>query len=589
MRKTKFLFGVFLSAALIFQSCNKEELQTVDDTKQSENIYNTEGVPDGMMKLGKKLDNPYSLSNMKKAFAQTTNLKSTAEDLQPTHLYVRFLPETTEEMAILTEDTTLKLYDYPFDYEVIEDGQYYHDPSIPLDKFTWLYTVVKPEYEFPPVNYEILEEIYLPEESEEEAELKSLAITGNLADGNLKSTLASKYKPSGQITLQDNSSNSEPGLRNVQIRLRNWFRIDEVYTNASGSFTAEENFRGKVDIKIIFTNSHYKMRSTLVNLFDNIDYKIANEVTSYKLVICRGDRTGSAPSGWNWKKDNELWAYATISNAVEDYYGYCSTENIGTPPNTIRIWANSNKKDKSWGGSAPMFSHGMKYYTLNWDKWWKYATNVLYIPVTNVLMNVFQWFLPDVIFNFNRNSLESSNELNETVFHELAHASHFNKVGAGFWDNYINYMVNEGSYGDGNGKDADLVAISETWGFHMGWHLCRTKYPTNPIVTLAGEENFVPGQKGGIDVGWVWDASTSSNQRTGWIPRGLMLDLIDTQVDNVRGTFNDNAGAFTNQEIFNALDKDVRSPQQFRDRLMSETSNRDQTDVNSLFEAYYFN
>lgn len=221
MRKIKFLFGAILSTALIFKSCNKEEIQTADNTKLSENIYNTIGVPDGMMKLGKKLENPYSLSNMKKAFALTSRLKSSAVNLQPTHLYVRFLPETTEEMAILVEDTLLKLYDYPFDYEIIKDGQYYHDPSIPLDKFTWLYTVVKPDYVFPKVKYEILEEIYIPKESEEEAELKSFAITGNLPDGNLKSMMMSKYKPSGQITLQDNSNNTEPGLRNVQIRVRN--------------------------------------------------------------------------------------------------------------------------------------------------------------------------------------------------------------------------------------------------------------------------------------------------------------------------------------------------------------------------------
>lgn len=126
-------------------------------------------------------------------------------------------------------------------------------------------------------------------------------------------------------------------------------------------------------------------------------------------------------------------------------------------------------------------------------------------------------------------------------------------------------------------------------GVSYGLVLCRLKYPTNPIVTLEDEENFVPGQKGGIDVGWVWDPSTNRNQRTGWIPRGLMHDLIDAEVDNVRDAFNDNAAIFSNEEIFNALEKDVRSPQQFRDRLLSKTSNRDQADVNSLFEAYYFN
>ncbi|HOK25075.1 MAG TPA: hypothetical protein P5320_00615 [Bacteroidales bacterium] len=54
MKNVKFLFGVILSTALIFHGCNKDELRPVDETKQAENIYNTIGIPDGMMKLGKK-------------------------------------------------------------------------------------------------------------------------------------------------------------------------------------------------------------------------------------------------------------------------------------------------------------------------------------------------------------------------------------------------------------------------------------------------------------------------------------------------------------------------------------------------------
>ncbi len=30
-------------------------------------------------------------------------------------------------------------FDYPLDYEITEYGDYYHDPSISLDKPTWLY------------------------------------------------------------------------------------------------------------------------------------------------------------------------------------------------------------------------------------------------------------------------------------------------------------------------------------------------------------------------------------------------------------------------------------------------------------------
>jgi len=68
-----------------------------------------------------------------------------------------------------------------------------------------------------------------------------------------------------------------------------------------------------------------------------------------------------------------------------------------------------------------------------------------------------------------------------------------------------------------------------------------------------------------------------------------MHDLWDTPADNVRGTFVDNAGTFTNQELFNALDWGIESPQAFRDRLLGETGNRDEADVRNLFEAYFYN
>ena len=586
----KKIFFVVALVAFTLTSCEKNEV-----TKQKEvNIYNTTEIPNGMMSFGKKLENPYSVSNMKKAFSSLSQNR-VASNIVANHLYIRFLPDNAEEMNVLTSDTILKLYDYPFDYEIKEDGQFYHDPSIPLDKITWQYTVVPADYKFPNVKYEILDQLYLPTEDEQPAEYQALKITNNLPTGVQKSKSASQYTPTGKVLLHDNTTNTESGLRNIKVRLRSsWFKIDDIVTDGNGNFTGEKNFTGKVDVTIIFTNNHYSMRSTLVNLFDNIDYKIGNEVKSCNVVITRTDRSGSAPSGYTWIKNNELWAQSTIANAVEQYYDYCTIENIGTPPN-LRIWANRNKKE-SYGGSAPMFTHGLKYYTFKWDKWWSYAANILYIPVSNVLMNVFQWFLPDVIINYNINSLENSNEICETVFHELAHASHFKKVGPVFWDNYINYIVTYGSYGDGKGVDAGLCAMSESWGFHMGWYLDRKKYGSSVIVTESINEKYKPMQTGNSDndIHRVVDGTTKTFlYHEGWVPAGILLDLMDSKSDYIRGSypdyFYDDAEGFSNQDFFNALDKDVRSPQQFRDRLMKNTSDRDKTDVTKLFEAYYYN
>ena len=51
----------------------------------------------------------------------------------------------------------MKFFDYPLDYDIEVGGTYYHDPSIPEGQITWLYTTVKPDYEFPALQYEILE------------------------------------------------------------------------------------------------------------------------------------------------------------------------------------------------------------------------------------------------------------------------------------------------------------------------------------------------------------------------------------------------------------------------------------------------
>ena len=74
----------------------------------------------------------------------------------------------------------------------------------------------------------------------------------------------------------------------------------------------------------------------------------------------------------------------------------------------------------------------------------------------------------------------------------------------------------------------------------------------------------------------------------GWIPTGLMQDLIDNNADFLRTGFRDNVTGYSHQDLFDALDSDVRSPQQFRNRLLGENGNRDRTYVLTLFEAYFW-
>lgn len=73
------------------------------------------------------------------------------------------------------------------------------------------------------------------------------------------------------------------------------------------------------------------------------------------------------------------------------------------------------------------------------------------------------------------------------------------------------------------------------------------------------------------------------------MPGGIIHDLIDELRDVVRTGFVDDVNGYTLKNIYDALDADVVTPQQFRNRLLSENDNRDEANVRELFEAYFWN
>ena len=69
-----------------------------------------------------------------------------------------------------------------------------------------------------------------------------------------------------------------------------------------------------------------------------------------------------------------------------------------------------------------------------------------------------------------------------------------------------------------------------------------------------------------------------------WIPSGLYYDLIDTRNEAVPVV--DNVSGYTNQQIFSALQSDVTSITQFRNQLLQNSGNNQQSQVNTLFTSY---
>lgn len=261
MKFNKKIWSIIFIALLggVFYSCQDEDEMSVDiESLSTNNVYPDEG---GMMKLGKQLENPYTVANMKKAFNElksSNSLKSTSinDDIEATHFYIKFKPDSEEELDILKSDSTLVLYDYPLDYEIESGGDYYHDLSISAEKPTFQYCAVEINKKLPEgVNYDILEELYIPyEDEDDESQLKSgsldqldwqlledkaLEITGNLEDVNqVGSTLKRrKWRPAGTVKVYDDVVKKFVPVVGIEVRARRWFTTHEGITNNDGVYS----------------------------------------------------------------------------------------------------------------------------------------------------------------------------------------------------------------------------------------------------------------------------------------------------------------------------------------------------------------
>ena len=146
-------------------SCQKDDEvipQVVEQQKPTE----------GLIKLGKKLENPYSVENMQKALdnLKKTNISAKSSsvneiEITTTHLYLRYKPKNQDELNILTADSTLVLYDYPLDYEITEVGNFYKDPDVTGDQPTYQYCAVPVDKKLPDgVEHELLAKLFIPDE-----------------------------------------------------------------------------------------------------------------------------------------------------------------------------------------------------------------------------------------------------------------------------------------------------------------------------------------------------------------------------------------------------------------------------------------
>lgn len=113
------------------------------------------------------------------ADAHRSLYNSAVTAMSTTHLYVKFAPTSLDHMVLLEEAEDLFLYDFPLEYKVVNMGDYYQEPEEGV--YPALYAVVKPNFTFPGVPYQIIAELYL-DQSNPLLIAESFRLTGNKDD-----------------------------------------------------------------------------------------------------------------------------------------------------------------------------------------------------------------------------------------------------------------------------------------------------------------------------------------------------------------------------------------------------------------------
>lgn len=554
MKKQSLRFLTLTLIGILIYSCQNEfETEPIVPVQQVK--------PENITKLGKKLENPFSVTNMQRALDtilkevkksksyQAKSFQKSAEqiEIKETDLYVRFLPKDSLELDLIKKDTTIIFYDHPLDYEIEEQGEHYHDPEIPEDQITWQYTVVKPDYEFPEVQHEILSDLFIPENSEgyyeeedtntqgkssysktnslSSLETVSLYLTNNLTEEekeeieqekekNLQAkrvcvwficwNVPDRWNPSGTVKIEDTELGWQP-VQGVKVRARRWFTTKTARTNSNGYFKTG-SFRRPANYSIVWETYQFSIREKWWCFFSQQAWVNGPKMKS--------------PWNVNLTKHSKHWFHGTIFQAAYHYY-YQNIKGLKRPPT-----------NSFWKPQMKIRAHFEQNNEIN-------GSHQKDARIFGIFARIHMY-----------NPQNSSSSIYATTIHELAHASH--------WE----LRKNNWNFGNTHTK------VKESWARGVEWELTRMKYPASKYK------------------GRFWN--TNSKDYT-----LVVADLIDNDFNNSYEATNrgfidsrDQVSGFTISQLEYSI-KNVQSWNDWRDRLIGIKGGYDyNNNITRLFGAY---
>lgn len=259
--KIKLLSFVLLSMT-VFAACKEEHLPMPDAASQHQT--EPDAPSEGQMQMGAMLNDPYRIDNMRQAYTNITGAKA---QLQPTHRYMRFLPKNDDEYDRIKAVGEV-LYDHPLHHEIVQRGDYYHDPELPAEAITWQYAVIPVDKPIPvEIQQEVIYEVFIPDYDAdgsksgllERIEDEAMRLCGYADELPSDGRKASKWTACGTIKVWDDALRMHIPLIGAKVRARRFTHVEWGTTNANGYYNAGQ-FRFAANYDIVWEQTHYDIR-----------------------------------------------------------------------------------------------------------------------------------------------------------------------------------------------------------------------------------------------------------------------------------------------------------------------------------------
>jgi hypothetical protein len=563
------MFLLTTSSALLFTSCQKDlsnqsqaSVQSQTGSKIPDNFFKQTTLPgivsntgnaltqtnnnpgnnvgpsnpnngDEQVLLSNQLPNPYTVANMQNAY---NILYGQGYTITANHMYVRFKPANQDQLGILEDDGDLELQDFPMDYAITQDGDYYQDPNLGTEVISWLYSVVPVGYTPPAgIQYEVICNLYIPDNNLLlEGMAESLVDSTYSAAATYSVTIENGVRVITRTDIEgiepmypppcddpglcaggggggENPPPLPPGIfvedqracgatnTNITVPLRiarvvckRWFKIWRGYTNDLGRFTVTKTFRNNVKVIVKTKNNLAKISKVRgIRLWQmafpvkrRIGVFAGNQLATLRFVFWKPVNAGADNA------ELPYWVAATTHNSNIEFRDYSGEFGVSQPPSNLKIIISNWGEGFSTTGAAPMFNKCNGAMTTYFAQHFILSQSFLVAGDLNTLVASLVNRV-DVIINYQApqadyNCRLTSTWMKELAYHELGHASHYAQAGCDFWTAYRTAIATELSktnqtnfhpYGSGNDPaTAPVLAIGEMWGNHCQYVYSNRHY-----------------------------------------------------------------------------------------------------------------